>query len=71
MPAPEKVNISRYALYDAKTGRDEMDNYRHFNQLREFEKEGVNYRIRWRLEDSGIAILSIHGDDIEPGTSKS
>ena len=48
-----------------------MDNYRHFNQLREFEKEGVNYRIRWRLEDSGIAILSIHGDDIEPGTSKS
>jgi phage replication-related protein YjqB (UPF0714/DUF867 family) len=47
-----------------------MDNYRHFDQLRRVEKEGVDYRIRWRLEDSGIAILSIHGGDIEPGTSE-
>lgn len=47
-----------------------MDNYRHFEQLREFEKEGVDFRIRWRVEDSGIAILSIHGGDIEPGTSE-
>ena len=47
-----------------------MDNYRHFEQLREFEKEGVDFRIRWRVENSGIAILSIHGGDIEPGTSE-
>jgi phage replication-related protein YjqB (UPF0714/DUF867 family) len=47
-----------------------MDNYRHFEQLREFEKEGVDFRIRWRIQDSGIAILSIHGGDIEPGTSE-
>ena len=47
-----------------------MDNYRHFEHLKEFEKEGVDYRIRWRVEDSGIAILSIHGGDIEPGTSE-
>jgi len=47
-----------------------MDNYRQFEHLREFEKEGVDYRIRWRVQDSGIAILSIHGGDIEPGTSE-
>ncbi|MBI5593773.1 MAG: poly-gamma-glutamate hydrolase family protein [Deltaproteobacteria bacterium] len=47
-----------------------MDSYRHFEHLKEFEKEGVDYRIRWRVEDSGIAILSIHGGDIEPGTSE-
>jgi phage replication-related protein YjqB (UPF0714/DUF867 family) len=42
-----------------------MDNYRHFEQLREFEKEGVDFRIRRRIENSGIAILSIHGSDLE------
>ena len=47
-----------------------MDNYRHFEHLREFEKEGVDYRVRWRVADSGIAIISIHGGDIEPGTSE-
>jgi len=47
-----------------------MDNYHHFEHLREIEKEGVDYRIRWRVQDSGIAILSIHGGDIEPGTSE-
>jgi len=47
-----------------------MDNYRHFEHLRKFEKEGVDFRIRWRVEDSGIAILCIHGGDIEPGTSE-
>jgi phage replication-related protein YjqB (UPF0714/DUF867 family) len=60
----------RKAIYDDPAERDEMDNYRHFEQLREFEKEGVDFRIRWRVEDSGIAILSIHGGDIEPGTSE-
>jgi phage replication-related protein YjqB (UPF0714/DUF867 family) len=47
-----------------------MDSYRHFEHLRAYEKEGVDYRIRWRVHDSGIAILSIHGGDIEPGTSE-
>ena len=42
-----------------------MDNYRHFEQLREFKKEGVDFRIRRRIENSGIAILSIHGGDRE------
>jgi phage replication-related protein YjqB (UPF0714/DUF867 family) len=30
----------------------------------------VNYRIRWRIENSCIAILSIHANDIEPGSSE-
>ena len=47
-----------------------MDNYCHFEQLKTCEKEGIDYRIRWRIQDSGIAVLSIHGGAIEPGTSE-
>lgn len=47
-----------------------MDRYSGFDELKRHEKEGVDYRIRARLGYSGIAILSIHGGDIEPGTSQ-
>lgn len=46
-----------------------MDRYSSFEHLKTFEKEGVDFRVRWRVGTSGIAILSIHGGDIEPGTS--
>lgn len=46
-----------------------MDRYANFDQLKTFEKDGVDFRVRWRAGCSGIAILSIHGGDIEPGTS--
>ncbi len=47
-----------------------MDRYSNFGHLKTFEVEGVDFRIRWRAGDSGIAVLSIHGGDIEPGTSQ-
>lgn len=47
-----------------------MDRYSSFGHLKTFEVEGVDFRIRWRAGDSGIAVLSIHGGDIEPGTSQ-
>jgi phage replication-related protein YjqB (UPF0714/DUF867 family) len=46
-----------------------MDRYSSFEQLKTFEQEGVDFRVRWRIGSSGIAILSIHGGEIEPGTS--
>lgn len=46
-----------------------MDRYTSFEQLSTSEREGVDYRVRWRMGSTGIAILSIHGGDIEPGTS--
>lgn len=46
-----------------------MDCYASFDQLKTFEKDGVDFRVRWRAGCSGIAVLSIHGGDIEPGTS--
>lgn len=46
-----------------------MDRYSSFDQLKTFEQEGLDFRVRWRIGSSGIAILSIHGGEIEPGTS--
>lgn len=46
-----------------------MDRYSNFDLLKTFEREGVDFRVRWRAGRSGIAVLSIHGGDIEPGTS--
>jgi len=47
-----------------------MDKYSNFEQLKTCEQVGVDYRLRWRLGDSRIAILSIHGGEIEPGTCR-
>jgi phage replication-related protein YjqB (UPF0714/DUF867 family) len=47
-----------------------MDRYENFENLKDSERHGVDYRIRWRLGNSGIAILSIHGGEIEPGTTR-
>lgn len=50
--------------------RGRMDIYTSFENLQQNEKEGTDYRIRWRTGSSGIAILSIHGGEIEPGTTR-
>jgi phage replication-related protein YjqB (UPF0714/DUF867 family) len=47
-----------------------MDRYADFDSLKENELQDIDYRIRSRLGSSGIAILSIHGGDIEPGTTR-
>ena len=47
-----------------------MDVYATFKALAQHEREGADYRITWRIGNSGIAILSIHGGDIEPGTTR-
>jgi phage replication-related protein YjqB (UPF0714/DUF867 family) len=47
-----------------------VDKYSNFQHMRECEREGVDYQVRCRVGSSGIAILSIHGGQIEPGTSQ-
>ena len=47
-----------------------MDRYASFKDLQDNEVEGIDYRIRCRAGSTGIALLCIHGGDIEPGTSE-
>ncbi len=44
--------------------------YTNYNQLREKEKEGEDYQIRFRKGKSGILIIAPHGGCIEPGTTE-
>ncbi len=47
-----------------------MDRYPAFKNLAQGEQRDRDYRIRWRAGGSGIAIFSIHGGLIEPGTAR-
>jgi phage replication-related protein YjqB (UPF0714/DUF867 family) len=47
-----------------------MDRYSSFEKLKLGEHQGADYRIQRRIGCSGIAILSIHGGEIEPGTTR-
>ncbi|UCF92136.1 MAG: poly-gamma-glutamate hydrolase family protein [Desulfobacterales bacterium] len=47
-----------------------MDNYKSFHELNKTEKAGRDYRIQWRIGNSGIAIMAPHGGEIEPGTTE-
>lgn len=47
-----------------------MDTYADYLQLQRSEVLGADFRILWREGCSGIAILSIHGGEIEPGTTQ-
>jgi phage replication-related protein YjqB (UPF0714/DUF867 family) len=47
-----------------------MDLYTSFEKLKDSERRNMDYRIRRRLGHTGIAILSIHGGEIEPGTTR-
>ncbi|AOY56833.1 MULTISPECIES: poly-gamma-glutamate hydrolase family protein [Desulfococcus] len=50
--------------------RGGMDRYSSFENLNACERRGIDYRIRWRLGSTGVAILSIHGGEIEPGSTR-
>lgn len=47
-----------------------MDRYPKFESLAKGERRNRDYRIRWQAGSSGIAIFSIHGGLIEPGTAR-
>lgn len=47
-----------------------MDSYYNYNELCCNEREGVDYRIRWREGITGYCIMAPHGGEIEPGTSQ-
>jgi len=47
-----------------------MDKYSGFEHLSANESRGVDYEVRLRHGSSGIAVISIHGGAIEPGTSE-
>ena len=47
-----------------------MDRYTNFQNLEQSEHQYADYRILWRMGNSGIAIISIHGGEIEPGTTR-
>ena len=46
------------------------DRYASYSELRENEKEGLDYRVGLRYGRSGIAVMAPHGGNIEPGTSE-
>jgi phage replication-related protein YjqB (UPF0714/DUF867 family) len=47
-----------------------MTRYRTYHELSRHETLGVDYRIRFREGTSGIAVMAVHGGDIEPGTTE-
>lgn len=47
-----------------------MDHYANFSELQRSEVINRDFRILWREGSSGVAILSIHGGEIEPGTTQ-
>jgi phage replication-related protein YjqB (UPF0714/DUF867 family) len=47
-----------------------MPSYPSFFKLRRREVIGVDYRVRVRYGFSGLAVMSIHGGGIEPGTTE-
>jgi phage replication-related protein YjqB (UPF0714/DUF867 family) len=47
-----------------------MDHYTDFENLEKSEHQYTDFRILWRIGSSGIAIISIHGGEIEQGTTQ-
>jgi phage replication-related protein YjqB (UPF0714/DUF867 family) len=47
-----------------------MDQYINFENLKQQEQQDTDFRIHYRVGCSGIAVLGIHGGEIEPGTTR-
>jgi phage replication-related protein YjqB (UPF0714/DUF867 family) len=63
-----KGKVDDYSIGDGLTRMN--DCYKDFRLLQAAEREGVDYRIHTRRGRSGIAVMALHGGDIEPGTSE-
>jgi len=50
--------------------KPKMGIYADFRHLKAEQREGIDYRIHLRRGASGVAVMAIHGGDIEPGTSE-
>lgn len=46
------------------------DLYKNTAQLRAAAKEGDDFRVEWAARGSTVAVLAIHGGEIEPGSSE-
>lgn len=46
------------------------DKYKTFEELRQSEREGIDYRVRYVERSSPIAVIAPHGGKIEPTTSE-
>ena len=46
------------------------DKYASFADMAKHETENVDYRIRYEIRDSAVAIVAPHGGGIEPGTAE-
>jgi len=47
-----------------------MDGYAGYRDLKRNEREGIDYRIRFRHGSSGILVIAPHGGGIEPGSTE-
>ena len=45
-----------------------MDKYTNYQDLKQHEREGEDYVVIFREDNSGIAVIAPHGGGIEPGT---
>lgn len=49
---------------------EQMVAYRNYSDLCRIEREGLDYRIRWRKAGRPYCVMAPHGGGIEPGTSE-
>ena len=47
-----------------------MDKYKNYEQLRQNEREGIDYSVHCRFGASGVAVIAPHGGGVEPGTTE-
>jgi phage replication-related protein YjqB (UPF0714/DUF867 family) len=64
-------DINKWIGYSFMTTEDGIvDRYINFEHLQRSEQKNADYLIEWRIGSSGIAVMSIHGGNIEPGTTQ-
>ncbi len=66
-PKPEDIYFREDVYYEAfsRKGR-----YQSYQELTNNEQEGIDYRIRFRQENSDVAIVAHHGGKIQLGTTE-